>query len=474
MVPLPPGCISFEEAATMPTVFSTVHLVLSSATALAGGESVFLPAAAGGVGLAALQLARAHGAKLVATAGSPSKRAMLRGLGVSDVAGSRSTAFVEELAATNSGGVHVVLNTLTSPGMVSAAASLLRVGGRFVEIGKRDVTSTVRVAQERPDVSYGFVAVDFLPNHRLQVALTQVAVGVAAGILRPLPLAAHSLHSVAAALRQLSQARHVGKVVVSAQPQLQNNSSSTPPLNSHGRVAISGGLGSLGLLIAQWLAQQGVQHILLLARSARTTSATSAHLSQLWRGQSQATVCACDAGCAADVSDVLSPPPHPQHLPPLSAILHAGGVLADATLRNQTLAGLRKVMGAKVSGLPHLLGAAQLQPGAHHVLFSSVASLLGSPGQANYSAANAALDAAASTWQHSGLPTVSVQWGAWAGGGMAANDASTAARVARLGMNLIQPQQGLQVFQQAMACSPLASPITAAVPFIWWVTRECI
>jgi len=192
-----------------------------------------------------------------------------------------------------------------------------------------------------------------------------------------------------------------------------------------GLVAISGGLGSLGLLIAQWLAQLGVQHILLLARSARTTSAASQHLCQLWQGQAQAMVSACDAGCAEDVSATLAPSAHHQHLPPLCSVLHAGGVLADATLRNQTLSGLRKVMGAKVSGLPHLLGAAQLQPGAHHVLFSSVASLLGSPGQANYSAANAALDAAASSWQHTGLPTVSVQWGAWAGGGMAANDAGT-------------------------------------------------
>jgi len=471
MVPMPPGCVSFEEAATMPTVFSTVHMVLSSATALAAGEAVFLPAAAGGVGLAALQLARAHGAKLVATAGSPSKRALLRGLGVSDVAGSRSTAFVEELAATNSGGVHVVLNTLTSPGMVSAAASLLRVGGRFVEIGKRDVTSTVRVAQERPDVSYGFVALDFLPDHRLQAAMQQVAKGVAAGILRPLPLAAHGLTSVAAALRQLSQARHVGKVVVSSCPHLSSSSStaSSSPINPHGRVAISGGLGSLGLLIAQWLAQQGVQHILLLARSARTTSAASQHLSQLWQGQAQAVVTACDAGCTEDVTAALAPPSHIHHTPPpLSAVLHAGGVLADATLRNQSLAGLRKVMGAKVSGLPHLLGSAQLQPGAHHVLFSSVASLLGSPGQANYSAANAALDAAASAWQHTGQPTVSVQWGAWAGGGMAANDASTAARVARLGMSLIQPQQGLQALGGALTTAGAgSSPVLAAVPFIW-------
>ena len=104
------------------------------------------------------------GAATVTTAGSPSKRALLRSLGSQHVSGSRDTAFVEELVATNSGGVHVVLNTLTSPGMVASAASLLRVGGRFVEIGKRDVTSVARLGQERPDVGYGFVAMDFMPG----------------------------------------------------------------------------------------------------------------------------------------------------------------------------------------------------------------------------------------------------------------------------------------------------------------------
>ena len=467
MVPLPCARLGFEEAATMPTVFSTAHLVLSSAVALGHGEVVFVPAAAGGVGLAALQLAHALGAKLVGTAGSPSKRALLRGLGVSDVAGSRSTGFVEELAAASAvgkdgtAGVHVVLNTLTSPGMVTAAAALLRAGGRFVEIGKRDITSVARLAQERPDVGYGFVALDFLPDAHLQSALHQVACGVAAGILQPLPLAAHSLRNVSAALRQLSQARHVGKVVVSSQPQLAASgtapaaSSSSPALLSPGsRVAITGGLGSLGLLVAQWLAQQGVKHLVLLARSARVGSSNTggggSALGQLWQGATETCSVACDAGCSEDVSAALSSScssaaqQQQQQAPALAAVLHAGGVLADATLRNQSLPGLRRVLGAKLAGLPHLLSAAQLQPGAHHVLFSSVAALLGSPGQANYSAANAGLDAAASSWQHAGLPAVSVQWGAWAGGGMAANDPSTAARIERLGMRLIQPQQGLQ------------------------------
>jgi NADPH:quinone reductase-like Zn-dependent oxidoreductase len=109
------------------------------------------------------QVARALGATVVTTAGSPSKRALLRSLGAQHVSGSRDTAFVEDLALVAGGGVHAVLNTLTSPGMVSSAAALLRIGGRFVEIGKRDVTSPGRLAQERSDVGYGFLAMDFMP-----------------------------------------------------------------------------------------------------------------------------------------------------------------------------------------------------------------------------------------------------------------------------------------------------------------------
>jgi len=162
MAPMPPH-LSPEQAATCPTVFITVDAVLRQCIQLQPGEVLMLPAGAGGVGLAGMQMARALGATTVATAGSPSKRALLRSLGAQHVSGSRDTAYVEDLAVATRGGVHAVLNTLTSPGMVSSAAALLRAGGRFVEIGKRDVTSVARLGQDRPDVHYGFVAMDFMP-----------------------------------------------------------------------------------------------------------------------------------------------------------------------------------------------------------------------------------------------------------------------------------------------------------------------
>jgi NADPH:quinone reductase-like Zn-dependent oxidoreductase len=160
-------------------------------------------AAAGGVGLAALQVLKAAGATAVATAGSPSKRSLLRSLGVGAVVGSRDSVFVGPVSCL--GGVDVVLNSLTSPGMVGGSLAVLKQGGRFVEIGKRDIWAPASVAAERADVSFSLLAVDFLPGSVVQSALQRVAAGVAAGRLAPLPVAVHNLSAATAALRQLSQ-----------------------------------------------------------------------------------------------------------------------------------------------------------------------------------------------------------------------------------------------------------------------------
>jgi NADPH:quinone reductase-like Zn-dependent oxidoreductase len=187
----------------MPTVFMTAQLALQGAAGCRTGEAALVHAAAGGVGLAALQVLNAAGVRAVATAGSPSKRSLLRSLGVECVVGSRDSGFVGPVSCR--GGVDVVLNSLTSPGMVGGSLSVLKAGGRFVEIGKRDIWAPAAVAADRPDVSFSLLAVDFLPGSVVQSALQRVAAGVAAGRLAPLPIVCHNLAAATAALRQLSQ-----------------------------------------------------------------------------------------------------------------------------------------------------------------------------------------------------------------------------------------------------------------------------
>ena len=220
----------------MPTVFVTVDTALNRLAAVQPGQRALVHAAAGGVGLAAMQVLAAAGAQPLVTAGNPMKRALLRTLGAAHAVSSRDTRFVEEHLATAGGPAHVLLNTLTSSGMVAASLAALGRGGHFIEISKRDIWSAARMAQERPDVAYSLLAVDFMSAEALHSALMRVAGGLADSTLRPLPTATHDIGAAVSALRQMSQARHVGKVVVRPQPALV-------PAAAEGAFLVTGGTG---------------------------------------------------------------------------------------------------------------------------------------------------------------------------------------------------------------------------------------
>ena len=339
---------------------------------------------AGGVGLAAIQVVKSLGARLYATAGSASKRSLLRSLGSHHVVNSRAPDFVSDLAQI--GGVDVVLNSLTSPGMVAGSAAGVRLGGRFVEISKRDIWSPARLAQERPDLHYSLLAVDFLPASAIHSALTRAAQAVSSGSFCPLPQVTHQLQNAQAALRQMTQARHVGKVVVTCSP------AQHPVSSAHGRWVITGGVGSLGSMASSWLSQHGAKDLLLIGRSGKIP-ASSKQISEMLKSTSRAALVSIIRADLAsqDEARLLAATATAADMA-LQGIIHASGVLADATLQKQSLAGVRQVFAAKLVSMQRLGAAFQAQPIAQQLLFSSVAALLGSPGQANYSAANGALD----------------------------------------------------------------------------------
>jgi NADPH:quinone reductase-like Zn-dependent oxidoreductase/acyl carrier protein len=466
LVRMPPS-LTYAEAASLPTVYVTANLTLKEVAGVQQGETVLVHAAAGGVGLAALQVLQGKGARVVATAGSPAKRSLLRSLGVSAVVGSRDTEFASSLAVV--GGVDVVLNSLTSPGMVAGSLSVLRQGGRFVEIGKRDIWAPAAVSADRPDVSYSLVAVDFLPAFSLHTAMAKLSAQLAEGLVHPLPAAVHGLGNVAAALRQMSQARHVGKIVASSSAQQPSQGQAGPGVTG-GRVVITGGTGSLGTLVAGWLVStQQVNQLHLISRSGKLSTDAAQQLCALGAAAFSAsvTVTAANTSMAEDMAYAVAGT-HGQSRA-ISCLMHAGGVLADATVARQGLYSIRQVTAPKTKTMllwQQYTGAA---PITHQVLFSSVASLLGSPGQSNYAAANAGLDGLASQLTASGVPAVSVQWGAWAGGGMAAADVQTAARVERMGMSLISPEAGLAALEGVLnqGCCWGRVSVMAATPFIW-------
>jgi NADPH:quinone reductase-like Zn-dependent oxidoreductase len=357
LAPLPPG-VEHSEAATLPTVATTVDVALREVAATRPGERVLLHATTGGVGLAGLQVAAALGCTPLGTAGSTAKRGLLRSLGVGAVAGSRDTCFASDLAlATHGAGADVVLNSLTSPGMVGGALALLRRGGRLVEIGKRDVWSGAAVAAQRPDVAYHFVAVDFLPPAHLGRQMARLSVFLAASAAVPLRAAAYPLHAAAAAMRLLAQASHVGKILALAPP--------TPLLPAagpaaRGRVVITGGGGGLGVLMARWLVVTGAAaRITLVTRGGRlagaggdgAAAAGGLSLGGLLAAGAEVTVLAADVAAGADAGELWR-----QLDGRCDVLLHAAGVL-------QVSAAAAGLAGGLALGVLHA-GCRQLVPQA--------------------------------------------------------------------------------------------------------------
>jgi hypothetical protein len=336
-----------------------------------------------------------------------------------------------------------VLNSLTSAGLVAASLASLGAGGRLVEISKRDIWSVQRAAMERADAGLRLVALDFLPPVAAGAALQRLAAGLARGVVGAACGVVQSIAKARAAMRQMSKAQHCGKLVLEASDAACSRSPS-------GGTAVYGGMGALGAAVATWMCQRGASQLQLLGRSGRGGPGEAAAV------RSGASACVTALRCdAATASGALAASVHGRACRGggrLRGVLHAGGVLRDATLLNQSAGAGAAVFGAKVQSA---LAAARAWAGAgaldSEVLFSSVAALLGSAGQANYAAVNAALDAWAQALHARGCVSTSVQWGAWAGAGMASGDAGTLQRLERMGLGALSPVHGLGALQSVLS-----------------------
>ena len=450
-----PGGLSFEEAATIPVVFLTAHYGLNHLAKLQLGERVLIHAAAGGVGLAAIQLAQRLGAEIYATAGSPAKRAHLRALGVQHIFDSRSLSFADDVrAATGGAGIHVVLNSLAGE-FIPKSLALLAPGGRFLEIGKTDIWDREKVRKVRPDVDYHTIALDQMGLSDpafVGSLLREMLPAFVDGTLRPLPCHDYPLVEAPAAFRFMAQARHIGKIV------LTQASASIGPIRADGTYLITGGLGALGLRVARWLVEQGARHLVLVGRRAPGPEGEAA-LRDLELNGVHVTVARADVGRYEETAAMLAP------LLPLRGIIHAAGVLDDGVVAEQTWDRFGRVLAAKAWSAWNLHLLTRDQPLDFFVLFSSAAALLGSPGQGNYAAANACLDALAQHRRALGLPAVSIAWGPWAGGGMAAHlGERERARWEARGMGMIEPEHGMELFGRLLRRD---EPNVAVLPVEW-------
>ncbi|HWX45575.1 MAG TPA: SDR family NAD(P)-dependent oxidoreductase, partial [Solirubrobacteraceae bacterium] len=450
---------SFAQAASVPVAFLTAYYGLVELGCLRRGERVLVHAGTGGVGMAAVQLAKWLGAEVFATA-SPGKWGVLRSLGLDDaqIASSRSLEFGQRFRDVTGGqGVDVVLDSLAGE-FVDVSLGLLGEGGRFVEMGKSDVRDPVEVAGDHPGVSYRAFDLMEAGPERIQEMF-----GVLLGLfedetLQALPVGVCDVRRAPEVFRFMSQARHTGKLALSV----------PRGIDPGGTVLITGGTGTLGGVVARHLVtEHGVRRLLLVSRSGEDAEGAGVLRAELEGLGASVTFTACDVSDHDALKALLDSIPGEF---PLCGVVHAAGTVDDGLVGSLTPERLDGVFGAKADAAWYLHELTEDLDLGLFVLFSSAAGTLGSPGQAGYAAANAFLDALAGYRRARGLVGVSIAWGLWeqASGITGALSAADRARLGRSGLGALSSERALGLLDAAIAGS---DPFVFAAPLDRGVLR---
>ena len=451
LAPIPRGW-SYAEAAAVPVAYVTAYQCLVDVARLRAGESVVVHAATGGVGFAALWLARHLGAEVFATA-SPAKWDALRAMGLDDdhIASSRSLEFADQFRTVTKGrGVDVVLNALAGE-FTDASLELLAPGGRFVEMGKTDPRDPERVAADHPGVTYHRYNLRDETAAGAGRSLARVLDLFDRGALRHPPLTIFDVRRGREAFTLMSRAGHKGKIVLTV----------PRSLDPDGTVLITGGTGTLGGLLARhFVTTYGVRRLVLAGRRGASAEGAAELAAELAALGAEVDLAACDVTDRESLRRVIDGVPADR---PLTAVVHAAGTLDDAIVPSLTPERLAKVLRPKADGAWHLHELTGHLDLAAFVLFSSVLGVLGEPGQANYAAANTVLDTLARHRRARGLPATSLGWGFWAQrSGMTGHMAEAdLARLRRNGIDALATEDALRLFDTALGAEePVLVPVT--------------
>jgi len=403
-----PDGVDLAIAAGIPVAYLTADYALNEVARLAAGETVLIHGAAGGVGLAALQVALKAGARVIATAGSPAKRRFIEAMGAEAVFDSRALHFDEDVRqATQGRGVDVALNSLAGEAL-ERSLSCLAPFGRFIELGKRDLyeNSLVALRAMRQNVSLHVVDVDQLMAHRPDAAercLTRLATALAEQSLTPLPTQTYAAEDVGEAMRAMQQAAHIGKIVIRAPVQPASDTPHRGARPIRGGWLVTGGTSGFGLEVAHWLAAQGAECLWLVSRSGRVAEGALEDI------EVPVHVIAADVTDPAAMAQALEK--MRQDDIAIRGIVHGAAIFDDAPLAELDQARIAAIQGPKVTGAAILDKLAGDLPLDHFWLFSSVAARFGNPAQAPYVAANRALEALAEARVEAGLPALAIAWG---------------------------------------------------------------
>jgi acyl transferase domain-containing protein/thioesterase domain-containing protein/acyl carrier protein len=447
-----PSTLSFEEASTIPIAFMTAWYALHHLGKIQRGERILIHSATGGVGLAAMQLAKLAGAEIFATASNDDKRSYLRKLGIRHIMDSRSTAFAEEIRRVTKGAsVDLILNSLAGDAIAKGLSSLAP-GGRFLEIGKRDIYANTAVGLRSFRDNLSMFVIDMgqvmaAQPETVQGLLQAILKLVRAKKLKPLPHRILPVSQAADGFRLMAEAKHIGKIVFTMQD-ASVEPKPIPPTKEIGfspkaTYLITGGLGGFGLAVAKWLVERGARSLVLTGRSGASTQASKQAVADLTTLGAKVLVVQADVTDEKQVAYLFER--IGVELEPLRGIFHAAMVLDDGLLLQLTPERFTRVMSPKVTGAWNLhVASAKLRLDLF-VMFSSVAALIGTRGQANYVAANCFLDALAHHRRALGLPALSVNWGALGEVGILARNPRMAEHLSAHGVYAIAPAHATEM-----------------------------
>lgn len=471
-----PDTISCEEASTIPVVFMTAWHALKNVARIREGETILVHAGAGGVGMAAIQIAHHFGAKVIASAGSPLKRELLKTLGVWEVIDSRSGDFAERvMELTDRRGVDIVLNALAAEA-IPMGLSCLAESGRFIEIGKRDIYQNAKLPlfSLRRNASFHVIAMDAIfagdesLTRDLMVEITEL---VEQRKLTPLPYRSFPANRIDAAFRLMAAGKHIGKVVVSfAEPFISRQGEKPRPdfsADPEGTYLITGGLGGFGKVLTNWLIECGARHFILTSRNGMKAAGAEEFVAELKDRDVEALVAKTDASSASDVKKLFKEIAKTKR--PLKGVFHLAMVIDDAPLADLTAARMESVMGPKALGAWMLHEATREMDLDAFVMFSSISSVFGNPAQGNYSAANAFLDSLAHHRHALGLPALAVNWGVLGGDGYVARNERVAEFLARQGTQSIGPNEVVTLLESFLDANV---PQAAAIRVDWAKWRQ--
>ncbi|HWX14837.1 MAG TPA: SDR family NAD(P)-dependent oxidoreductase [Methylocella sp.] len=467
MVAKVPDGLPLEAAVTIPVAFLTAYYALINCAQLKPGQWVLIHGGAGGVGLAALQIARWRGARVIATASSPEKRDLVAALGAEHVFDARANAFADDVRRVTGKGVDVVLNSLSGEAM-ELSVGLLQPFGRFVELGKRDFFSNTHIGLRpfRNNLTYFGVDLDQLMLAQPDVSrqlFREVLELVAQGEFSPLPYRSFRAREFIDAMRLMQQSGHVGKIVISppepGEIGIASNGVFTPAREkTH---LITGGCGGFGLATACWLAEHGARHLVLAGRSGASSSEAQETVADLRASGITVHVEALDVADTDEVEALFKR--IARSMPPLSGVIHAAAVLDDALIANLDAEKLKKVLAPKVTGAENLDRYTHDLPLDYFVLFSSATTAIGNPGQGNYVAANGFLEGLARHRRAAGLPALAIAWGGIEDVGLLARNRLVKDMLGtRAGVKTMAARDALNLMAEALA-NPSLEPSEAVL-----------